>query len=175
MADPYIGEIRMFGGNFAPAGWALCDGGLMPIVENEALFALIGTTYGGDGQSTFARPDLRGRLPVHQGQGPGLSPRVIGQIGGTETVALGPSQIPSHAHSLLGTSNPASTRSPAGALFARPEDPLYSQPGPVGGDIVAFAPQALEPTGGGQPHVNVQPFLCVNFIIAVFGIFPPRT
>lgn len=167
MAQPYVGEIRMFAGNFAPAGWMFCQGQLLPISENETLFQLIGTTYGGDGQSTFALPDLRGRLPVHQGSG-----FVLAQAGGAETVTLTVSQIPTHAHPLLASTDIATQSAPAGAVAAQSSAAdLYIADTPN----VSLAPAALAPTGGSQPHANLQPYLCISFIISLFGIFPSPT
>jgi microcystin-dependent protein len=165
MAQPYVGEIRMFGGNFAPAGWMLCEGQLLPISENETLFNLIGTTYGGDGQSTFALPDLRGRLPMHQGNGV-----ILAQTGGVETVTLSVQQIPAHSHPFLASGVNGTLVSPAGNLPANSFNvtPYINQP-PDGN----MNPGCISPVGGSQPHDNLQPFLCVNFIISLFGIFPP--
>jgi microcystin-dependent protein len=170
MGTPYIGEIRMFAGNFAPLGWAFCDGTLLAISQNEALFNLIGTTYGGDGESTFALPDLRGRIPVHAGQGPGLTQRIFAESGGAETVTLTPNQMPSHSHSLLATANPAMSSSTAfGSLLAVTADtPIYGAPVPAG----QMNNAAVQPAGGTQPHDNMAPSLCVSFIIALEGIFP---
>ncbi len=174
MAQPYVGEIRLFGGNFAPAGWAFCDGRLLPISENETIFQLIGTTYGGDGQSTFALPDLRGRVPVHQGTAPGLGTIVIGQTGGTETVTLTVQQIPVHNHAMLATGT-GQTTSPQNAFFATM---VSTQAGanaygaaPVTTPLVATS---IGATGGNQPHENMQPTLFVNYIISLFGIFPSQ-
>jgi microcystin-dependent protein len=172
MSNPYVGEIRIFGGNFAPAGWAFCDGSLLPISENEILFNLIGTTYGGDGQSTFALPDLRGRLPVHMGTGAGLSPFVIGQSGGVETVTLTTSQIPGHSHALLASGDNASASAAAGNVLA--QTPTYTPYIAASADTPLNA-QSIAATGGSQPHSNFQPYLCVNFIISLFGIFPTQT
>jgi len=155
----------MFGGNFAPTGWMLCEGQLLDIASNEVLFALLGTTYGGDGQTTFALPDLRGRLPIHQGGG-----YVIGGNGGTENITLTVNQIPAHAHAVLGTSADADRRNPKGALLARPRDNAYTVPGTV----TPMNPSASGSAGGSQPHSNLQPYLCVNFIISLFGIFPSQ-
>ncbi|MFN8531781.1 MAG: tail fiber protein [Anaerolineae bacterium] len=169
MSNPFIGEIRMFAGNFAPNGWAICDGSLVAISENETLFNLIGTTYGGDGQSTFALPDLRGRIPVHQGQGPGLQNYVIGQQAGTETVTLTVNQMPSHGHPYVGTLNPAAATSPNNSVFARAAGDVYTS------DLSSMspmAPQSVSQIGGSQPHDNVMPYLVINFIISLFGIFP---
>ena len=172
MSTPYVGEIRMFGGNFAPQGWAFCDGSLMPISENDALFTLIGTTYGGDGQDTFALPDLRGRLPVHMGTGGGLSTRIISETGGTEVVTLAMTQIPAHTHALLGSSSLAGELSPAGTLVASPTNIDLYRPGSA--PASALASNAISPIGGSQPHDNTQPFLCISFIISLFGIFPSQ-
>lgn len=169
MAYPYIGEIRMFAGNFAPAGWMLCEGQLIPISENDTLFNLIGTTYGGDGQQTFALPDLRGRLPIHQG-----NDVVLAQKGGVEEVTLISSQIPAHNHTLFGSSNAASRASPAGAVAGATQASTITAYG-TDSPVVNMAPAALQPTGGSQPHTNFQPYLCVNFIISLFGIYPSQT
>jgi microcystin-dependent protein len=166
MAQPYVGEIRMFAGNFAPAGWMFCDGQILPISENETLFNLIGTTYGGDGQSTFALPDLRSRLPLHFG-----ADYALAETGGAEEVTLTANQIPLHTHSLLATSDTATTSSPTGAVFAASTGATTS---PYGTDAptTTLNPQSVGTVGGSQPHTNLQPFLCVNFIISLFGIFP---
>ena len=166
MATPFIGEIRMFAGNFAPAGWALCDGQLLAIAENDALFALIGTTYGGDGQTTFALPDLRGRIPIHFGSG-----HIQGESAGADTVALTSGQMPLHSHSLQATSVEADRRGPKGALFAVTEEPLYAAPPSSPPNLDS---SAVGVAGGNQAHANVQPYLCVNFIISLFGIFPSQ-
>lgn len=166
MAQPYVGEIRIFAGNFAPAGWMFCEGQLLPISENETLFQLIGTTYGGDGQSTFALPDLRGRIPLHQGNG-----FIMAETGGAEEITLTTSQIPAHGHALLGSADPASSRSPLGQVFGRtPADGYASEFTPQ-----ALSPQAIGSVGGSQPHTNFQPYLCVDYIISLFGIFPSPT
>jgi microcystin-dependent protein len=166
MAQPYVGEIRMFAGSFPPAGWAFCDGQLMPISENETLFNLIGTTYGGDGRETFAMPDLRGRLPLHQGNG-----FTLAETGGVEEVTLTVQQLPAHGHPLLASQNLASASSPAGAILATTVAPMLT---PYGSDMPlgALSPQSVAPVGGSQPHTNIQPYLCVSFIISLFGIFP---
>lgn len=172
MSLPFVGEIRLFAGNFAPSGWMLCDGSVLSIAENETLFVLIGTTYGGDGESTFALPDLRGRVPMHQGTGPGLSTRQIGQTGGVETVTLTPSQIPSHTHVMQATRTAASSSSGvAGSLTGAASTTAFYGSTPGGG---ALAGQALLPAGSGMPHNNMAPFVGVNFIIALFGIFPSQ-
>ena len=167
MAQPYVGEIRMFAGNFAPAGWMFCEGQLLPISENETLFQLLGTTYGGDGQSTFALPDLRGRIPLHQGNG-----FILAETGGAEEITLTVSQIPAHSHAFLATTTAASTPNVAGAL---PAKGLLSEL--YWGDVpdVNLAPGAVGSTGGSQPHTNFQPYLCVDFIISLFGLFPSAT
>jgi len=177
MAEAFLGEVRLVGFNFAPQGWALCDGQLLSIAQNNALFALLGTTFGGDGVSTFALPDLRGRVPVHQGQGSGLSPYNPGQTGGAETVALVTTQMPAHSHSVAANSNPGGAGSPIGNFTAAIPDPNSGAP------FNAFATSAngamnagvLGVTGGSQPHPNLQPYLCANFIIALQGIFPSRS
>ena len=168
MADPFVGEIRLFAGNFAPRGWALCDGQLLPINENAALFSLLGTYYGGDGRGTFALPDLRGRVPVHQGQGPGLSQRRIGSRGGAETVTLNVAQLPHHSHALQASGAPAAETAAAGHRYAEPEDSAYR----TDGDTVSMSDAAS--TGGGQPHPNLHPQLAVNYIIALVGVYPSR-
>lgn len=172
MAQPYIGEIRMFAGNFAPAGWSFCDGQLMPISENDALFTLIGTTYGGDGQETFALPNLQSRIPIHQGTGPSGVTYQIAEAAGTESETLTLQQIPVHNHPLLASMGTGTQNSPAGEVLAsgssvsifRPQAP--TQP---------LAAQTLNPAGGSQPHENMVPFVCINFIISLFGIFPQQT
>lgn len=170
MADPYIGEIRMFAGNFAPVGWMFCEGQLLPISENEVLFALIGTTYGGDGQSTFGLPDLRGRLPVHQGTGPGLSTKVLGEVSGVETVTLSTNQIPAHTHGLAASTSAAETSQPTNNVFAQSDSETYSGQTPN----TALNNAALSNVGGSQPHDNLMPSLCVSFIISLYGIFPSQ-
>jgi len=167
MAQPYVGEIRMFAGNFAPAGWMLCEGQLLPISENETLFQLIGTTYGGDGQSTFALPDLRGRLPAHQGNG-----FILAETGGAEQVTLTAQQTPVHSHPLTASAGPGNLNSPANnALGESAAVKIYVAEQPT----ASLSPSALAATGGSQPHNNFQPYLCVNFIISLFGIFPSPT
>lgn len=168
MAQPYVGEIRMFAGNFAPAGWMFCEGQLLPISEYETLFILIGTTYGGDGQSTFALPDLRGRIPIHQGNG-----FTLAETGGQEEITLTAQQIPAHSHPMLGSAASASDASPAGTVPARTlvNVSAYGTDAPT----TALHPSAVSVTGGSQPHTNFQPYLCVDFIISMFGIFPSQT
>ena len=166
MSDPFIGEIRLFGGSFAPLGWAFCNGQSLPIADYDALYNLVGTTYGGDGVTTFALPDLRGRLPLHQGPG-----YTLGQSGGVESVTLTTQQVPSHTHVVNGTSANASTTSPAGnvpATMGAVTTFLYGTDAPPS----SLSPQAVGLTGGNQPHDNLQPYLCVSFIIATAGIYP---
>lgn len=171
MSQPYVGEIRLFAGNFAPVNWALCQGQLVAISENEVLFNLIGTTYGGDGQNTFALPDLRGRVPVHQGQGQGLSPRTMGELVGTESVTLTTGQLPAHTHPLRASTAAATVTTPAGALLGATTVASYG-PGPA---TTPMAAGAIGPAGGAQPHENMAPTLTVNYIISLFGIFPSPT
>ena len=169
MAQPYVGEIRMFAGNFAPAGWMFCEGQLLPISENETLFQLIGTTYGGDGESTFALPDLRGRIPIHQGNG-----FILAETGGAEEITLTTGQIPAHSHPLLGSTNTTSSNSPTNNLGGRTTIAgvfAYGTDAPIG----PISPLSVGPVGGSQPHTNFQPYLCVDFIISLFGIFPSPT
>ena len=168
MAQPYIGEIRMFAGSFAPAGWAFCDGQLIPISENDALFALIGTTYGGDGEETFALPNLQSRVPIHQGQGPGLSNYVLAESGGVEEVTLTTNQIPAHAHTPLGA-NTASSDNPANNFWANSTLGKPYTPGPPS---VQMNANTILPTGGSQPHDNMIPFLVVSYIISLYGVYP---
>ena len=175
MADPFVAEIRIFPFNFAPKGWAFCDGQLLPISMNTALFSLLGTTYGGDGKSTFAIPNLQGNAPMHPGQGPGLSLHDLGETGGSDTVSLLESEIPAHAHTLQAQTNPASlnvgavdrslARSAGG--FAFKQTPFTN--------LVSMAGGALAPSGGDQPHNNLMPYLTLNFCIALQGVYPPRT
>jgi len=167
MSSPYVGEIRMFGGNFAPVGWAFCNGALLPIDQNPTLFQLIGTTYGGDGQTTFALPDLRSRVPVHVG--PGFA---LGQSGGSETVTLTVSQIPAHSHVPQCQSAGGSASSPAGGVWAQ-DTTLH--PYDTNAPSVAMNPAAIGNAGGSQPHDNMIPFLAINFILSLFGIFPSQT
>lgn len=173
MSEPFIGEIRMVGFNFAPRGWAMCDGQLLAISSYTALFSILGTTYGGDGRTTFALPDLRGRTPIHEGQGPGLSPYPLGQKSGYQTWQLSVNQIPAHRHTGRGTSDPAEESEPAGKLPAGAEGNTYrSATAPGGTNIVAMG--ATAPTGGNQPHSNEQPYLALYFVIALVGIYPSR-
>jgi microcystin-dependent protein len=167
MAQPYVGEIRMFAGNFAPAGWMFCEGQLLPISEYETLFNLIGTTYGGDGQSTFALPDLRGRLPLHFGNG-----FTLAETGGVETVTLTVAQIPQHTHAFLASTATGDQVSPAGNVAASSFNVTPYINDVANGNMNAGA---ISSTGGSQPHNNFQPYLCVDFIISLFGIFPSQT
>jgi microcystin-dependent protein len=169
MSQPYVGEIRMFAGNFAPAGWMFCEGQLLPISEFETLFNLIGTTYGGDGQSTFALPDLRGRLPIHQGNG-----FTLAETGGVETVTLVAAQISAHSHPFLASSNQASSTSPANQVPAITQAATI-QPYGTDNPQVQLSPSSIGSTGGSQPHDNFQPYLCVDFIISLFGVFPSQS
>ena len=167
MAQPYVGEIRMFAGNFAPAGWMFCEGQLLPISENATLFQLIGTTYGGDGQSTFALPDLRGRVPIHQGNG-----FTLAENGGVEVVTLTVSQIPAHSHAYLATTSNANDTNAQNNVAAQPTSGFaYLNAAPP----AAMSNTSVSPVGGSQPHNNFQPYLCVDFIISLFGIFPSQT
>lgn len=176
MADPFVAEIRIFPFNFAPKGWAWCNGQLMPLSQNTALFSLLGTTYGGDGKSTFALPDLEGRAPMHPGQGPGLSLHDLGETGGSETVTLLESEIPAHSHGLrcstTGTDEEG-LKTPAGNTTGLEPNtfPIY---GPAN-SLVSMSPQALVPAGGDQPHNNLMPYLTFYFCIALQGVFPPRS
>jgi microcystin-dependent protein len=171
MADPFVAEIRMFGFNFAPRGWAFCDGQIMSLSQNTALFSLLGTTYGGDGKSTFALPDLRGSAPMFFGQGPGLSVHDIGEASGSETVTLLESEIPGHSHSYMASTQLGLENKAQGQDWAMGDGVnLYAAANP----LAPMAAQALAPNGGGQPHNNMQPYLTVNFCIALQGVFPPR-
>jgi microcystin-dependent protein len=170
MGQPYVGEIRMFAGNFAPAGWLFCDGSLLSISEYETLFQLIGTTYGGDGQETFALPNLSGRVPIHQGASQGGSTHVIGEASGVEEVTLTPSQIPQHTHLLPVATSAGSSESPVGGIpAASPADVLWGRGQPT--QPMTTTSQA----GGSQPHPNLQPYTCLNYIISLFGVFPSPT
>lgn len=175
MADPFVAEIRIVPFNFAPQGWAFCNGQLLPISQNTALFSLLGTTYGGDGKSTFALPNLQGSAPMQQGQGPGLSIRDLGETGGEQTVPLLEAEMPSHRHTFQGvvssdSATPANDALGGGGGFGRPK--LYT---PSSGQNVQMSSAALSVTGGGVPHNNMGPFLCLNFVIALQGVFPPRS
>jgi microcystin-dependent protein len=174
VADPFVAEIRIFPFNFAPRGWAWCDGQLMPLSQNTALFSLLGTTYGGNGKSNFALPDIQGRAVMHPGQGPGLSLHDLGETGGSETVTLLESEIPAHSHGLRANPTAGDTPSPASnATLARPGNIQVYQTNP-GANLAAMADAALPPAGGDQPHNNLQPYLTFYFNIALQGVFPPR-
>jgi microcystin-dependent protein len=173
MSDPYIGEIRMFAGSFAPAGWAFCDGQLMPISENDALFTLIGTTYGGDGQQTFALPNLQSRVPIHAGTGPGGITRALGESGGVESVTLTVQQIPNHTHVATAFDVAGNDASPTGRRWAASADTTV-KPYTAPPSDSTLSPQAVGPTGGSQPHDNMMPFLTISFILSLFGIFPTQ-
>lgn len=177
MSEPYIGQIMMFAGNFAPRGWALCEGQLLSIAQNSALFSILGTTYGGDGRTTFALPDLRGRVPIQPGTGPGLSPYTLGQSGGAENVSLLITNIPAHNHPLEASTAAGDSSSPQGAVPAVTVDPNTQQPlnGYHSSPNTTMAAASVGFAGGSQPHTNVQPYLSVNFIIALEGIFPSRS
>ncbi len=168
-AQPFVGQIMPVGFNFAPRGWALCNGQLLPIAQNQALFSLLGTTYGGNGQSTFALPDLQARIPIHQGQGPGLSYRNLGQQGGTDSVTLTAANLPSHTHTAVGAAQLGTSPSPSDNGWAQVRGRTYAASADTD-----MAPDALSPVGGGQPHSNTPPYTVLNFVIALQGIFPPR-
>jgi microcystin-dependent protein len=170
MPEPYVGEIRMFAGNFAPNGWMFCEGQPLPISENDVLFQLIGTTYGGDGESTFNLPNLASRIPIHMGTGPDGTTYQIGELAGTEQETLTTQQIPSHTHQPTGANTPATQTTPGGVMFGQGVAQNYSF---VSG--INISPQSVGPDGGSQPHENTQPFLCINFIISLFGVFPSQT
>jgi microcystin-dependent protein len=175
MADPFVAEIRIFPFNFAPKGWAFCDGQLLPLSQNTALFSLLGTTYGGDGKSNFALPNMQGNAPMHPGQGPGLSLHDLGETGGSQTVSLLESEIPSHPHVMRASGDVADNNNPAAAMLAKPVgrgNNLYiTNTSP----LAMLDQNALAPAGGDQPHNNMQPYLTLNFCIAMQGVFPPRT
>jgi microcystin-dependent protein len=179
MAEPFLGEIRMVGWNFAANGWALCNGQVMSISQNTALFSLLGTTYGGDGVRTFALPNLQGRVPIHQGAGPGLSPYTIGEIAGSENITLLTNQMPQHNHLVAVSNQPGAVADPTNATLAQGNSGSGRTPVPVSDYVASTVTGSLAPTtisiaGGSQPHSNIQPFLCINFIIALVGIFPSR-
>jgi microcystin-dependent protein len=175
MANPFVAEIRIFAGNFAPTGWATCDGQLMPISQNTALFSLLGTTYGGDGKSTFAIPNLQGSAPLQAGQGPGLSLRDLGETSGEQNVTLLDSEMPAHSHGAVGSTG-SNSSSPTGNAWASGQKlgggNVYA---PSSGSNVQMSPAATSITGGSQPHNNMPPYLCLTFIIALQGVFPPRS
>lgn len=172
MADPFVAEIRIFGFNFAPRGWAFCDGQLLPLSQNTALFSLVGTTYGGNGQSNFALPNLQGNAPMHPGQGPGLSLHDLGETGGSETVSLLASEIPSHSHSLTTSTSDGTDQQAGNELFAGGVGvAMYAAPAA----LTSLSGNAVTPAGGDQPHNNMQPYLTLNFCIALQGVYPPRS
>ena len=176
MADPFVAEIRIFPFNFAPRGWAFCNGQILPISQNTALFSLLGTTYGGNGQSTFALPDMQGNAPMHPGQGPGLSLHDLGETGGSETVTLLDSEMPVHSHLVRASNQQGDVQQPtATTSLARPAGALPYVPGSPVPPLVNMAFQSLTPAGGSLPHNNMQPYLTLNFNIALQGVFPPRT
>lgn len=178
MSEPFIGEIRMFGGNFAPRGWAFCNGQLMSISQNSALFSILGTTYGGNGQTTFGLPNLQGRFPMHWGNGPGLTPRTLGETSGSESVTILSTQMPAHTHTVNAVTQDGNTDVPTGALWAKSVD---GSSNPVSGYAsglnpeATMAPNAIGPSGGNQPTPIMNPFQCVTFIIALEGIYPSRS
>jgi microcystin-dependent protein len=163
---PYIGEIRIVANTYAPAGWMLCEGQLLPISENDTLFVVLGTTYGGDGQETFALPDFRGRIPVHFGNGVTLA-----ETGGVEEVTLTINNMPAHSHAILGSSAAGQSSNPGNNVLATPTGNIYNP----GTNMVNMGPQGVAPVGGSQPHTNFQPYLCLNYIISLFGVFPSQT
>jgi microcystin-dependent protein len=171
--DPFVAEIRIFPFNFAPKGWAFCDGQILPISQNTALFSLLGTTYGGDGKSNFALPNLQGNAPMHPGQGPGLSLHDLGETGGSQTVTLLASEMPAHSHSWTASNQAGTDQSPLNELFAGGVGgiSMYAAPG----SMTQLAPNVLPPSGGDQPHNNMMPYLTLNFCIALQGVYPPRT
>ena len=175
MAEPFLSEIKIISWNFPPKGWAFCNGQLLPINQNQALFSLLGTTYGGDGKSNFALPDMQGNAPMHPGQGPGLSLHDLGETGGSETVSLLESEIPSHSHTMMASSDTADNNVATGHIAAKPlgrgNNMYIANTSP----LTAMADVALAPAGGDQPHNNMQPYLTLNFCIALQGVFPPRT
>jgi microcystin-dependent protein len=170
VTDQFLGEIRIFGGNFAPLGWALCNGQIMPISQSTALFSLLGTYYGGDGKSTFALPNLQGQFALNQGQGTGLSPYVLGESGGSAAVTLTQAQIPTHTHAPMASATSGTATSPAGAVWAEPRAQAYGAP-----TAATMSATALATSGASQPHNNLPPYLALTFIIALQGIFPPRS
>jgi len=170
MSEPFVAEIRIFAGNFAPRGWAFCNGQLLPVSQNTALFSLIGTTYGGDGRSTTALPNMEGKAPMHPGRGPGLTARRLGQRGGVESVTLTEAQLPNHNHSMAVSTEDGERRDPNNGYFGR-GNAIYADAANLG----AMAPQSLSNSGGSQAHNNMQPYLTMNFIIALVGLYPSRS
>jgi microcystin-dependent protein len=175
MADPFVAEIRIFPFNFAPRGWAWCNGQLLPLSQNTALFSLLGTTYGGNGKSNFALPDLQGRAAMHPGQGPGLSLHDLGETGGSDTVTLLQSEIPAHSHTLRANTDPAELQIPSATRSIARSQNASAFKAPAGQPTTAMAAQSLAPAGGAQPHNNLQPYLTFYFNIALQGVFPPRS
>ncbi len=171
MSEPFVGEIRMFAGTFAPRGWAFCDGQLLAVSQNDALFSLLGRTYGGDGINTFGLPDLQGRIPLHAGQGPSLSERRLGSKGGSEEVTLTSGQLPTHTHQPTANDDTNTNVDPAGRVTGHPVRNIYRAPPD---NSLSFNSAAITALGGGESHTNLMPFLCINFIIALFGIYPSR-
>lgn len=173
MSEPFIAEIRIFAGNYAPRGWAFCNGQLLPVSQNTALFSLIGTTYGGDGRTTTALPDLQGRAPMHPGRGPGLTSRRLGERGGVETVTLSEAEMPNHTHAMQAVLRPAEENDPNNRYYGvTPGNNLY---GSATNNLVPLADQAATSAGGSQSHNNLQPFMAINFIIALVGLYPSRS
>jgi microcystin-dependent protein len=175
MSEPFIAEVRIFGGNFAPRGWAFCNGQLLPIAQNTALFSLIGTTYGGDGRTTTALPDLQGRVPMHPGQGPGLSTRRLGEKGGVRTVTLTQAQMPNHTHTMQGAPDPGELQVPTSSRSLARGLGVLPYQSQAAGNLVSLDTRALPAAGGNQPHTNEQPYLGLNFIIALQGLYPSRS
>lgn len=167
--EGFIGEVKMFAGNFAPRGWAFCEGQLLSISQYQALFSILGTTYGGDGRTTFALPDLRGRVAIHPGTGPGLSPKNLGQQGGSETVTLNAGQLPNHSHQFKTTTDQANSVNPTNSILATPNSDIYSNKA-----VNFYMQNVIGKTGGDQPHENMPPYTAINFIICIEGIFPSR-
>lgn len=172
MSEPFVGEIRMFAGNFAPRGWAFCDGQLLAVSQNDALFSLLGTIYGGDGRTTFGLPDLRGRVPIHAGHGPGLSERRLGAKSGSEKETLTVNQMPSHNHGVATSSGTGTSENPQGNVWGTGLGPSYASGAPSGAQF--FPSDVMTSVGGSRSHTNLMPFLCVHFIIALVGIYPSR-
>lgn len=171
MSEPFVAEIRIFAGNFAPRGWAFCNGQLLPISQNTALFSLIGTTYGGDGRTTTALPNLQGRAPMHPGNGPGLTPRRLGERGGVETVTLSEAQLPAHPHTARVTEEDGRDNDPGANEFPAAGDQMWG----AAASLAPMSGETLAPTGGSGPHNNLQPFLTLSFIIALVGLYPSRS
>ncbi len=174
MSEPFVGEIRMFAGQFAPRGWAFCDGQLIAVSANDALFSLLGTVYGGDGRTTFGLPDLRGRLAIHTGAGPGLTPRALGSKSGDEHVTLTANQLGGHTHGWQATTDGGQERTPVGHAMAEASADVYSASSPPQSPVTMASTMVENFAGGGQGHTNLQPFQCINFIIALYGIYPSK-